>query len=316
MISRQTTILSLTGGLGNQLFQLAGGLHVSQGAPLLIDWKLAKPRLDSSNHPELESFVLPQNVSFHSVGKYSWLPSKATGYMLRTGISPTNFEKLPGYFYLSSLAAELIMSIHFKKFCRILVASGVGFFDIPNSSQGKYLVGYFQSFEWARKNGICEKVKNMYLADESSEVLRFKSLAQIECPLVVHIRLGDYKNEATIGMLSAKYYSKSIRKLWATGKYKKIWVFSDEPELARTILSDLPSHDIRWIPEIEGSAAKTLEVMRYGIGYVISNSSFSWWGAFISYAVDPEVIAPKPWFRKAPSPINIIPPDWETEIGW
>jgi hypothetical protein len=316
LISKNTTILSLTGGLGNQLFQLAAGLNTVDGDPLLVDWKLAKPRLTVDAQPELKSFILPSNVSFYSTGKYSWLISKATGYMLRMGIGPRSYERIPGYSSLARFAASILISFHFKRACAVFFATDVGFFNLSKSAKGNYLVGYFQSYKWSIESKTLKELRGIRLVDESMEVVKFRELSLIERPLVVHIRLGDYKYEESIGLLPASYYIDSIERLWSTGKYNKIWAFSDEPKIAATILSELPSDNIRWILEVEGSASKTLEVMRYGYGYVISNSTFSWWGAYISHNFNGDVIAPRTWFRDAPAPSHLIPPHWETEITW
>jgi len=154
------------------------------------------------------------------------------------------------------------------------------------------------------------------IPDENSKLTEIRSLALIESPLVVHIRLGDYKNEDTFGILPRTYYETSISRMWESGEYQKIWVFSDEPELAKDFLSFMPAENLRWIEEIDDSASLTLEAMRNGRGYVIGNSTYSWWGAFLSYTPNAKVIAPRPWFRKIPSPQDLIPPHWDSEVSW
>jgi hypothetical protein len=104
--------------------------------------------------------------------------------------------------------------------------------------------------------------------------------------------------------------------MWESGDFKKIWVFSDEPALAQIQFSKILPEELRWIPEIDGSATKTLEVMRFGHGYVIGNSTFSWWGASLSYTNWAKVIAPDPWFKNLPTPHSLIPPNWETINPW
>ena len=54
--------ISLTGGLGNQLFQLAFGLWVSPNSILKVESRVGQPRMNEANAPELCSFTLPRKV--------------------------------------------------------------------------------------------------------------------------------------------------------------------------------------------------------------------------------------------------------------
>ena len=198
----------------------------------------------------------------------------------------------------------------------MLASKSVGYSTLGNKALGKFLVGYFQSYMYPSNNPTSSFLKALSVKQECKELIRYKNLAIIEQPLVVHIRLGDYKNEEHFGVLSASYYSTAVKVMWESKKYKKIWVFSDEPELARALYSNIFPNELRWIPEIDNSAAKTLELMRHGHGYVIGNSTFSWWGAYLSYTREAKVIAPEPWFKTLPSPNLLIPPNWETIRAW
>jgi len=57
--------------------------------------------------------------------------------------------------------------------------------------------------------------------------------ADIEKPLVVHIRLGDFRGPGTPGAISATYFRNSIDWQVRQGNGSKIWIFSDEPERMR-----------------------------------------------------------------------------------
>ena len=163
---------------------------------------------------------------------------------------------------------------------------------------------------------ILDTLKSLEITHSDPELLELEALSARENPLVVHIRLGDYKKEDSFGTLPKEYYERSIEKMWNTGKYKVIWAFSDEPILAKEILSSIKDKNIRWISEIDGSAGKTLEAMRLGCGYVIGNSTFSWWGAFLSHTPEAKVIAPNPWFKSIPAPKDLFPPHWDLEVSW
>jgi len=310
------TLVGLTGGLGNQLFQLAAGLNAAKKTQLYLEWNLGKPRISDSGLPEVASFSLPKNTSLGIKKKDNGLASKAFGYMLRQGISTRLYERLPTFKIITKIFASLLISIYEKQLYWIYINKGVGYSQLPKYSNKKLLIGYFQSYMWLRDSEILNALKNLKIKNQTEQIVYYKNLANIEKPLVIHIRLGDYKNEDLFGIPTLRYYQNGINQLWESGKYSKIWIFSDEPELALKIYGKILPTECRWIPEINKSAAQTFEVMRYGRGYVIANSTFSWWAAMISHTISPEVIAPYPWFKSIESPQALIPPHWHLVLGW
>jgi hypothetical protein len=107
-----------------------------------------------------------------------------------------------------------------------------------------------------------------------------------------------------------------VRSLWKIGRFNKIWIFSDEPEAVKEILPDWILHNSRIILEGLDSPASTIQAMRLGYGYVLSNSTFGWWGAKLSYNQHAPVIVPKPWFKIKDEPRLLIPKHWERQSGW
>ena len=74
---------------------------------------------------------------------------------------------------------------------------------------------------------------------------------------------------------------------------------------------------VRWINSVDASVASTLQAMRLGHGYVVANSSFSWWAAFLSFNGASEVVAPSPWFKGMDDPKDLIPPNWsQVDAGY
>ena len=303
--------LSITGGLGNQLFQLAAGLFLQESKSFYIETSLGKPRCNSIGEAELLSYSLPDRVRTLESRKFRWLTSKAIGYRLRMGIYPRFYEKAKILRIALEFTSEIILSFKMHRFYRIVAAEGLGFASIEIAGDNNFVIGYFQSYRWASEPRVLEELKKLRLKINTSEIADYEKLAAIEKPLIVHIRLGDYKDQSSFGIPGAKYYESAIKKLWATGKYHRIWIFSDEPELASRKLPNDLSESFRWVNEIANSASATLEVMRMGHGYVIANSSFSWWGAFLSKNEEVPVICPSPWFIGETSPIELIPPNWE-----
>jgi hypothetical protein len=304
---RDVTI-ALTGGLGNQLFQLAVALDVAGINKVHLETSIGKPRLNKFGKPEIASFNLPMGVKLLESRKAGYLLRKSSGFMLRSGVTPRSLETSRFMSAVLKSCWQLIVQLSLKKKITPIAGKGVGYFEIEPAPGNLFLHGYFQSFRWA--DSVYERLMLLTPSFGGSEIDRFSELAILEKPLVVHIRLGDYKNEPNFGLASKAFYEISVKTLWESNKFKKIWVFSDEPELAGSYFPEEFSPHLRWIPEILGSSALTLEVMRLGRGYVIGNSTYSWWGAYLSRSKNPPVIAPDPWFRNLADPIDLVPSRW------
>jgi glycosyltransferase involved in cell wall biosynthesis len=301
--------LPLTGGLGNQLFQLAAALSLAHGKSINLDMKIGSPRLNAYANPEVTSFVLPANVELKDFGGSNLLMRKASGYMLRNGIVPRKFERFKLASVLLNCSWNFITRVSMRRHISTINGRGVGYFDIPKFHGSALLYGYFQSFRWP--SSVRDQLMSISPRIGMEFFEEYRKLAAIEMPLIVHIRLGDYKNEPNFGLVPKKYYSAAVDKLWSTGSFKKIWLFSDEPEVAMSYFEDRHIQFIRTVPDLLGSSALTLQVMRLGHGYIIGNSTYGWWGAYLSFDSNSHVIAPTPWFKNLDSPIDLIPPDWE-----
>jgi hypothetical protein len=69
-------------------------------------------------------------------------------------------------------------------------------------------------------------------------------------------------------------------------------------------------HLVRFMDSANDTPLETLEKMRLGAGYVLANSTLGWWGAYLSYNSNAQVISPNPWFKKLVEPNNLIPHNW------
>jgi hypothetical protein len=196
------------------------------------------------------------------------------------------------------------------------ISSNIGFNEVKIRKLNNLFIGYFQSYKWVSKSETLALFRNLRLRNDSSELVSYRELAIIEKPLIVHVRLGDYVGHNDFGIPSPEYFSGAIQEILSKGVAKKIWLFSDDLENATNYLPNIDKSIIRLIPEVDNSASATLEVMRLGLAYVISNSTFSWWGAFLTHYSNAEIIAPLPWFKSMPEPLELIPPKWTRRAAW
>jgi len=314
-IKKNQTVVSIGGGLGNQLFQFTAGLVAAGQDQLVLELGLGLPNRDRSMSPEILQYTLPSTVTILDRQPRTRFTMRSINFAMIWGKSARRNPKHP-FSILINFASSVVISVYFKSIRVLRAAEGVGYHKTDFKGRYTFLVGYFQTYFWASQEPTYSKLKNLRLRAEDLAIGEYKRLAVNEKPLIVHVRLGDYKGIESFGIPSQKYYEKAISELWGSGDYGKIWIFTNEQAEAVHYLPEWVIKNCRWIPEIGGSAAQTLEVMRHGVGYVIANSTYSWWGAFLSYTANPKVIAPTPWFKGEPSPLDIIPPSWETVEAW
>jgi hypothetical protein len=302
--------LYLTGGLGNQLFQLTALLALSGERELVIDCVNGIPRANDSGVPDSCKFDFPRISLSHHDSEFPVLIKRAIGYCLRSKIQPKSLESVLQLPRVAQLVTSILISFNLRNLVWVRVCRGVGFDSkIKESRLNTFFIGYFQSYKWLEmarsKNNLTFK-----LSHPSELVNSFNSLALTENPLVVHVRLGDYLVEGGFGTLDQSYYLKAISKAMELGDFGKIWMFSDDPlEAIKRLPNDLRL-EVRVMPAFEESPATAMEVMRMGKGYVIANSTFSWWAASLSNQPEPVVIYPYPWFKLIESPLDLVPPNW------
>ncbi len=301
--------LYLTGGLGNQLFQWSASFACSAQTELVIDITNGVPRSNNAGTPDLLEFELP-GKNYPINRRMPWITRKAIGFALRSHISPRGIETYSQTLMIVRLLTSLLISFHLKKLVKLRVASGLGFDPKFCAEKGQnFLVGYFQSFRWPDQIDR-ETLAQIQLKNPSETVQMYRDLAKVELPLVVHIRLGDYLAEDGFGVPKTPYYESAIFTQLASYPYKKIWLFSDEPDKALEIFPKDIQVELRVISIHGVSPAETLEIMRLGCGYVIGNSTFSWWGAYLSYNLHSKVVYPSPWFQSLEAPSFLTPSEW------
>ena len=299
----------ITGGLGNQLFQLAAALHFANGRKIELDVNTAIPRKNSEGVAEFLSLNLPKRLKFIESNKGD-LVRHIYGFNLRSGYLPTSYEKLGIFRSLRNIFSSVWLSILLGSVFRVKVAKNLGYDpEISKSESNDIIIGYFQTYLVTEELlSIKDSIFADVLADEFSN---FQLLADKELPLLVHVRLGDYLNEDQFGVLSAKYYETAITAQWKTGRYKKIWLFSDQPNEA---IERIPKNlvDVTRVIHTEHlESAETMRIMTLCHGYIIANSTFSWWAAYLRVNEDAPVIAPKPWFVSLPEPLMLVPLNWD-----
>jgi hypothetical protein len=310
MQANQRFYVSLTGGLGNQLFQLAAARSMSRQEKVGMVSSFGSPRLNSTGQPDIYEFDCSE-FGFEVTGKSpGWLGRKVIGYALRMGVSPRKLEKFAFVRHVIEVIASIFVSLNLLRPVNVLIGKGVGFFVSKPREKATMMVGYFQSYRWVDCEPTLRQLRNLTLKEPTRSFRSHAEFAKEKKILAVHIRLGDYKSESNFGLLSPSYYDAAVEEMSLWHDFDEIWAFSDEPELAQRNYLFHCAMQVKWIPNNEFSSAETLQLMRLCNGFIIGNSTFGWWGAKLAHRINSPVIVPSKWFKGMPDPVDIIPDDW------
>lgn len=301
----QRVFLYLTGGLGNQLFQYAALEAISYNSEKLVISNLGHARKNSENLPEIIS-ILGDRIKWFDLDSISiGFLEKIVGLNLRLTVGNSKFSQVSVRFCLQTISS-IFLSVLLKKLTRIIfkVETKPSYFFCDS-----LLLGYFQVSDYSA---------NLAKVIRESSKTEKKIINELErragsCPLIIHIRRGDYLAEKDFGVLSLKYYKDAFQDFSKSHDFvdcKLIWVFSDEIDYARAVLNLDSNLKIEWFSDINGSASLTLLAMSLGSNFIIANSTYSWWAAQL--ARNPKnVYYPENWFKNIEVNKRLFPISWE-----
>jgi hypothetical protein len=181
------------------------------------------------------------------------------------------------------------------------------------SPKGNTFRGYFAStkyFEWLVQNGLDF---NLELKNPSKLYLANREALKSESFLSIHVRRGDYVGLSDLyGLVGRGYFLEGMRTLRRAGaNWSKIVVFSDDVAAARELLESLfQGEDVLFLdPPPESDPAESMALMTLASSHIISNSSFSLWGALLADSPG-QVVVPQPWHKGMKTPKELLPESW------
>ncbi len=291
-------IVSIFGGLGNQMFQYACGkaLAAKLGVELKLDVSFFADKSIRENFTvrdyELNIFSINEKpANFTEVRKFVpdlWNCSKVDllKYKLLRLFNGNH------YFYEKQ-------KFRFEP-------------QIKQLKDCSYLYGYFQTEKYF-SNVKDELLKAFTLKDKPS-VQNQGLIAQIkaENAVSVHIRRGDYQN-SPFNLLELNYYQQAIELIKQKVENPRFYIFSNDTQW---ISQNFGALEIDKTIVIHNQAEKSymdMVLMSYCKHNICANSSFSWWGAWLNQYPDKIIITPKQWFKNkeyTQSTYDLIPENW------
>jgi len=168
--------------------------------------------------------------------------------------------------------------------------------DVLNLGKDIVLEGYFQSEKYfsAIKDIIREDL-SISLKTEETLFNEYKDEILATNSVSIHIRRGDYLNLDTHYICSLNYYSRSVEFLQNQLNNLHFFIFSDDIKWCSEHFSPKVCHHVD-IEESEINPLIDLKLMSLCKHHIITNSSFSWWAAWLNNKANKIVVSPDRWF--------------------
>ena len=273
MRKQDQVVVNLKGGLGNQLFQFAFGVNLAVEKNISITF--------SSRWFNYQNFRKP-------------LISTLLGIELDSPLQ------------ISSEDTRLkIVNSHHSKFSEtneVISQTEMHFNDEYITKKNCIFDGYWQSEKYFSQNSSV--VRNFL-----QEKLQLKK--STERNLIMHARRGDYLNEnlsKVHGILDLKYYEKAYN-LFGHNSKKNTLITENANELESEFKDFLKSNYFEVISH--QTEVDDLRLFSTATIIAIANSTFSWWGAYLSEA---DVVAPRKWFSekelRSKNVCDVFPEKW------
>ncbi len=277
-------VVRMRGGLGNQLFQYgyARSLQERYRAKSIIldtreyrryklrDFELGAFKLDGSviiteDIADDLKYYLSRNIYFSINGTIMNLFNRNLDFLFPV------LTRYGLFFTYRDIHGEHLN----KKLDRIIL---YGFFQDMRAVEN---IKFRLNYELTRRNNS---------GGDYQELNR--SIKATENSIALSVRIGKDYEEAGYGICPPEYYKRGIRELEGKLGDHRIYVFSDDIVRAKGMLDGM--RNINFVENFD--PIDQLLLMKECHHFVISNSSFAWWGSYLSRYGGKIVFVPEFWY--------------------
>ena len=226
--------------------------------------------------------------------QYAFVKSLAKRYNTKFCIPPKEvFGKLYYQRLFSNIDEAFDLNCHRETSAYTDVIEKVFHYDdelVNSLSSGDYnLVGFFQSEKYFKN--ISDELRNNDFKFNHDIIEDCEPIvSEYKDSISLHIRRNDYLTNSNHPVQPIEYYISALSKM---PKELPVLIFSDDPEWCK---EQETFDDDRFLISETGNPYFDLYIMTKCKYHIIANSSYSWWGAWLSNSND--VIAPSKWFSE------------------
>lgn len=286
-------IVRLIGGLGNQMFQYAAGRALAELNQTTLKLDIAGFDTYKLHKYGLDNFMITASVASDDEIK------KLVG-RTRRGAGVCRLTNLIRPYYRRSVVQE--RHFHFDP-------------DILKAGPNVYLSGYWQSEKYFK--AVADILRREFVVKHPPDQNNQEIAQEVKSTnsVSLHVRRGDYVSDSGThqvhGSCSLEYYRQALDILAKRVSRPQFFVFSDDIEWVKEHLdigfpATFVSHNG---PKRNYEDLRLMSLCRH---HIIANSSFSWWGAWLSSWEGKQVIAPRRWLNSQEhNTADVLPDTWE-----
>lgn len=177
----------------------------------------------------------------------------------------------------------------------------------------KYVEGGFQT--WKYWQDMIPQIREELLVKKEPSAENTTLMEEMKnCESVcVHIRRGDYlaPQFAHLNVCDEDYYMTAMKRMAEQKSDAIFYIFTNNHEEVEWIKENyhFEGYNVRYV-DLDNPDYEELRLMYCCKNFIISNSTYSWWGQFLSDNPDKIVMAPSVWNREMNAD-GIYMPDWQ-----
>lgn len=294
-------VFRLKAGLGNQLFQYAyaraQSLRSKTNLQIDISWYKNISSKDTPRPFDLVHYNIQAEVVEYPTPEPQYVAflKKVWGKVKRNILKENDFTFYPKYI------------------------------SPTNPNKTVYFEGYFNSERYF--SDYSDEIKSELTLKEplgtearKAEALLTDLVGSGKIPVLIHVRRGDYVTNQHAarfhGVKTNTYYQDALLKINAMLKKDQervvfILASDDTQALYTEIVPLLNNKEFHILSNPNIANYEEIYLMSLCKHFIIANSSFSWWGAWLSQGTDKIVIGPNKWVSnlKIETP-DVLPDNW------
>ncbi|MGD0155615.1 MAG: alpha-1,2-fucosyltransferase [Terracidiphilus sp.] len=289
-------IVRLRGGLGNQLFQYAAGrsLAARSGVPLMLDTKSGFQNDPYGRSYALGAFALSTAVSELDATAFGF-PAELRGRLLRR----------------HEILRLKLLGRYFTPSIQRLRVSGPTVLDAYCQSPR-----YFRGMEDTLRKDLAFRAIPAGLDMAVASEMRLTNSVCVHARRLLGICMDGAKTRRSVvdyyGACGISYYWNALARLAREYGAVTAYLFSDDPGWARENAPRLVTAGCAVRVIDEQDTLKSFYLMRMCKHFVLANSTFGWWAAWLGERASKMVCVPSVWNQgEKRFPAEIFPKSWK-----